>query len=86
MGGTSLAQAVRNGMNVGGQFVGLRSIGSPPPFERGRGTLGGLVVHLSAAKYKHRAGPVTMRSASALSSKAGSSSRSAFACVRDDLR
>lgn len=53
---------------------------------RGSGTDGGFVVHRSAAKYKHNAGPDIMRSASADARTWSSISLSTFACVREDLR
>ena len=61
MGGTVDDQTVRNDMKDCGQFSGDRSSGADVFVLRGRGTEGGDVVHLSAAKYRHRAGPWRVR-------------------------
>jgi hypothetical protein len=50
-------QTRKNDRNAGGQFVSERSVGARVLSRRGRGTEGGDVVHLNAAKYKHNAGP-----------------------------
>ena len=49
---------IRNGLNAVGQLLSERSVGGALfLFRRGRGTDGGFVVDLSAAKYRHNAGP-----------------------------
>ena len=61
--GTVFAQTRRKEMKGGGQFSYESSIGVDDDdddddlLDRGRGTEGGFVVHLNAAKYKHNAGP-----------------------------
>lgn len=58
MRGTVDDQTFRKDMKAGGQFSCDRSSGADVFVWRGRGTEGGDVVHLNAAKYKHRAGPI----------------------------
>lgn len=53
---------------------------------RGKGTDGGFVVDRRAAKKRQSAGPVIIKSASALLNKSSSRSLSAFACVSDDRK
>lgn len=57
--GTVCDQTIRKGRNAGGQLERERSLGVIlfAFVNRGRGTDGGLVVDLRAAKYKHNAGP-----------------------------
>ena len=57
MSGTQVAQSRRKAMNVVGQFSSERSRSGPDLVVRGRGTEGGFVVHLKAAKKRHSAGP-----------------------------
>jgi hypothetical protein len=65
-----------------------RSVGGVPGgrTEGGRGMLGGVVLDRKAAKYKQRAGPETMISASALARVSSSRSLSALACARASVR
>jgi len=83
---------VRKEVNAGGQFSAERSRGTLEDVMeldlpvRGRGTEGGSVVQRRAAKYKHKAGPVIIKSPSALARRSTSTSFSSLACVKDDLR
>jgi hypothetical protein len=70
-------------MKAGGQFSWDRAIGPELLEGLGRGTEGGFVVDLRAAKYKQSAGPVTIKSPSALARRSTSINFSTFACAND---
>jgi hypothetical protein len=84
--GTVLAHTRRKEMNAGGQLSYESSIGVEDFEALGRGTEGGFVVDRNAAKYRHSAGPVIIKSPSGLANTSTSINFSTFACANDDFR